>query len=149
MAVAMLAILSILYPGEEGGFVAYNCANATNRGEPAVCPSVMPYHTVKRTIFGEIVQIKSDRMVPVYRCKVKESVMSQYCGVIECQKLDGQVAQADYEIGISEINLLIEGLVAETILEQLSRDGRWCKVTAGQKLQAASTYSFQSAIRPV
>ncbi len=47
-------------------------------------------------IFAEIAKIKSERIVPVFRCKVKESVMSQYCGVIECQ-----VAQADYEIGIS------------------------------------------------
>jgi hypothetical protein len=35
---------------------------------------------VERTIFGEIVQMKKDRTVPVFRCTVIESVISQYCG---------------------------------------------------------------------
>jgi hypothetical protein len=52
----------ILHPGEEGGFVAYYCANATNRVN--TCSVLEP----ARMIFGEIVQIKSERMVPVYRC---------------------------------------------------------------------------------
>ncbi len=48
-------------------------------------------------------------------------------GVIDMamgQKLGGEAAQAVYEIGISKINLLIKGLVGETILDQLSRQGR-------------------------
>jgi hypothetical protein len=68
------------------GFVAYDCANGTNRVdaysllEPAACPTNEDHHEVERTIFGEIVQMKKDRTVPVFRCMVIESVMSQYCG---------------------------------------------------------------------
>jgi hypothetical protein len=71
---AMLAILGMFQGGEVRGFRAYDCANATNRVdvysllEPAACPSATPHHAVERTIFGEIVQIKSERRVPVFRC---------------------------------------------------------------------------------
>jgi hypothetical protein len=74
--------------GEVGGFRAYDCANATNRVdvysllEPEACPSATPHHAVERTIFGEIVQIKSERRVPVFRCRVVETVVSQYCGFL-------------------------------------------------------------------
>ncbi len=67
------------------GFVAYDCANGTNRVdaysllEPAACPTREDHHEVERTIFGEIVQMKKDRTVPVFRCTVIEFVMSQYC----------------------------------------------------------------------
>ncbi len=49
------------------GFVAYDCANSTNRVdaysllEPAACPTREDHHEVERTIFGEIVQMKKDR----------------------------------------------------------------------------------------
>ncbi len=48
--------------------------------EPAVFPTMKQHHEVKRTFFGEIVQMKWDRTVPVFRCMVIEAVMSQYCG---------------------------------------------------------------------
>ncbi len=48
--------------------------------EPAACPTTQHHHKVERTIFTEIIQMKQDRMVPVFRCSVIESVMSQYCG---------------------------------------------------------------------
>jgi hypothetical protein len=47
--------------------------------EPSACPTHEDHHEVERTIFGEIVQMKKDRTVPVFRCMVIESVMSQYC----------------------------------------------------------------------
>ena len=37
---------------------------------------------MERTIYGEIVQIKTERRVPVYRCAVIETVVSQYCGFL-------------------------------------------------------------------
>jgi hypothetical protein len=64
------------------GFVAKDCANSTNRVdvysllEPAACPTTQRHHKVERTIFAEIIQMKQDRMVPVFRCSVIESVMS-------------------------------------------------------------------------
>ncbi len=32
-------------------------------------------------MYGEIVQIKQDRMIPVFRCIVIETLVSQYCGM--------------------------------------------------------------------
>jgi hypothetical protein len=54
------------------GFVAYDCANGTNRMdaysllEAAACPTTEDHHKVERTIFGEIVQMKKDRTLPVF-----------------------------------------------------------------------------------
>jgi hypothetical protein len=54
------------------GFVAYDCTNSNNRVdaysllEPAACPTREDHHEVERTIFGEIVQMKKDRTVPVF-----------------------------------------------------------------------------------
>jgi hypothetical protein len=48
------------------GFVAYDCANSTNRVdaysllELAACPTREDHHELERTIFGEIVQMKKD-----------------------------------------------------------------------------------------
>jgi hypothetical protein len=30
---------------------------------------------------GEIVQIKQDRMIPIFRCVVVETLVAQYCGM--------------------------------------------------------------------
>ncbi len=32
-------------------------------------------------MYGEIIQIKQDRMIPVFRCIVVETTISQYCGM--------------------------------------------------------------------
>jgi hypothetical protein len=34
---------------------------------------------VETTVYGEIVQIKQDRMIPVFRCVVVETLVVQYC----------------------------------------------------------------------
>jgi hypothetical protein len=39
----------------------------------------MLHHAVERSIFGEILQTKSERRVPVFWCKVIKTVTSQYC----------------------------------------------------------------------
>jgi hypothetical protein len=36
---------------------------------------------VETTVYGEIVQIKQDRMIPVFRCTVIETLVAQYCGM--------------------------------------------------------------------
>jgi hypothetical protein len=36
---------------------------------------------VETTVYGEIVQIKQDRMIPVFRCIVIETLVAQYCGM--------------------------------------------------------------------
>jgi hypothetical protein len=78
----------MLRPGEVSGFMAYNCANTTSLVdvysllEPATCPSSSPQYAVERTIFGEIVLIKSEQRVPVFRCQGIETVKTQYCGLL-------------------------------------------------------------------
>ena len=68
--------------------MAYGCVNTSNRVDaysllqPAECPTATPVHEVERTIFGEIVQIKGERTVPIFRCRVTESIVSQYCGFL-------------------------------------------------------------------
>jgi hypothetical protein len=84
----------MLHPGEVSEFMAYNCANTTNLVdfysllEPATCPSSSPQYAVERTSFVEIVQIKSERRVPVFRCRGMETVMSQYCGLLSVLNLN-------------------------------------------------------------
>jgi hypothetical protein len=36
---------------------------------------------VETTVYREIVQIKQDRMIPVFRCIVVETLVAQYCGM--------------------------------------------------------------------
>jgi hypothetical protein len=36
---------------------------------------------VETTVYREIVQIKQDRMIPVLRCTVIETLVAQYCGM--------------------------------------------------------------------
>jgi hypothetical protein len=36
---------------------------------------------VETTVYGEIVRIKQDRMIPVFRCIVVETLEAQYCGM--------------------------------------------------------------------
>jgi hypothetical protein len=36
---------------------------------------------VETTVYGKIVQIKQDRMIPVFRCVVIETLVAQYCGM--------------------------------------------------------------------
>jgi hypothetical protein len=57
-AVAVPAMLGVLRPdGAIMGFVAYDCANASNRVgansllEPAACPTTEHHHEAERTIF--------------------------------------------------------------------------------------------------
>ncbi len=45
------------------------CANMGRDGE------------VEMTVYREIVQIKQDRMIPVFRCTVIETLVAQYCGM--------------------------------------------------------------------
>jgi hypothetical protein len=48
--------------------------------EPDVCANTGKEGKVETTVYGEIVQIKQDQMIPVFRCLVIETIVSQYCG---------------------------------------------------------------------
>ncbi len=49
--------------------------------EPDACANMGKEGEVETTVYGEIVQIKQDRMIPVFRCIVIETLIAQYCGM--------------------------------------------------------------------
>jgi hypothetical protein len=49
--------------------------------EPNACANMGKEGEVETTVYREIVQIKQDRMIPVFRCIVIETIISQYCGM--------------------------------------------------------------------
>jgi hypothetical protein len=69
------------------GFTAYDCSNRSNIVEaysllePDACTNIGKEGKIETTVYGEIVQIKQDRMIPVFRCIVIETLISQYCGM--------------------------------------------------------------------
>jgi hypothetical protein len=73
------------HPAE--GFTAYDCSNRSNIVEaysllePDACANMGKEGEVETTVYGEIVQIKQDRMILVFQCIVIETVISQYCGM--------------------------------------------------------------------
>jgi hypothetical protein len=81
----MLLLCISGHPAE--GFTAYNCSNRSNIVEaysllePDACANMGKEGEVETTVYGEIVQIKQDRTIPVFRCIVLETLISQYCGM--------------------------------------------------------------------
>jgi hypothetical protein len=45
--------------------------------EPDACATSDKAGEVEMTVYGEIVKIKQDRMIPVFRCHVIETIVSQ------------------------------------------------------------------------
>jgi hypothetical protein len=46
---------------------------------------------VETTVYGEIVQIKQDRMIPVFQCIVIETLISQCCGMFSVAGVAGYI----------------------------------------------------------
>jgi hypothetical protein len=70
--VTMLAMLGIIRPdGPVMDFVAYKCSN---RGTPysllklATRPTSEYHHEIEHTILGKVIQMKKDRVMPVFCC---------------------------------------------------------------------------------
>jgi hypothetical protein len=82
-----LALLLCLMVSSVGGFTAYDCSNWTNVVEaysllePDAYANMGKDGEVETTVYGEIVQMKQDRMIPVFRCVVMETLVAQYCGM--------------------------------------------------------------------
>jgi hypothetical protein len=49
--------------------------------EPNACANMGRDGEVETTVYGEIVQIQQDRMIPVFRCVVVKTLVAQYCGM--------------------------------------------------------------------
>jgi hypothetical protein len=69
------------------GFTDYDCSNKSNIVEsysllePDACANMGKESEVETTVYGEIEQIKQDRMISVFRCIVIKTIISQYCGM--------------------------------------------------------------------
>jgi hypothetical protein len=79
-----MAILCLV-GGQARTFTAYDCSNRSNMIEsysllePDACAASDKAGEFETTVYGEIMQIKQDRMIPVFRCHVIETIVSQYC----------------------------------------------------------------------
>jgi hypothetical protein len=82
-----LWMLTCLMVSSVEAFTAYDCSNQSNVVEsysllePDACANMGRDGEVETTVYGEIVQIKQDRMIPVFRCTVVETLVAQYCGM--------------------------------------------------------------------
>jgi hypothetical protein len=82
-----LWMLTCLMVSSADAFIAYDCSNRSNVVEsysllePDACANMGRDGEVETTVYGEIVQIKQDRMIPVFRCTVVETLVAQYCGM--------------------------------------------------------------------
>ncbi len=80
-----LMIVACLAGGPASAFTAYDCSDQNNIVEsysllePDTCANSGKDGEVETTVYGEIVQIKQDRMVPVFRCTVIETLVAQHC----------------------------------------------------------------------
>ncbi len=83
----MLTVIACLAVGPAEAFTAYDCTNRSNVVEaysllePDAYANTGRDGEVETTVYGEIVQIKQDRMIPVFRCTVVETLVAQYCGM--------------------------------------------------------------------
>jgi hypothetical protein len=83
----MLTVFACLMRNPVAAFTAYDCSNRSNVVEsysllePDACANMGRDGEVEMTVYGEIVQIKQDRMIPVFRCTVIETLVVQYCGM--------------------------------------------------------------------
>jgi hypothetical protein len=48
--------------------------------EPDACAASDSNGEVETVVYGEIVQMKQDRIIPIFRCQAVETIVSQYCG---------------------------------------------------------------------
>jgi hypothetical protein len=48
--------------------------------EPDTCAATKGISKIKTVVYGEIVKMKQDRIIPVFHCQVFETIASQYCG---------------------------------------------------------------------
>ncbi len=83
----MLTVFACLMRSPVVAFTAYDCSNRSNVVESYslleldACANMGRDGEVETTVYGEIVQIKQDRMIPVFRCTVIETLLAQYCGM--------------------------------------------------------------------
>jgi hypothetical protein len=82
-----LWMLMCLMVSSVDAFIAYDCSNNTNVVEsysllePDACANMGKDGEVETSMYGEVAQVKQDRVIPVFRCMVIETLVDQYCGM--------------------------------------------------------------------
>jgi hypothetical protein len=67
-------------------FRAYDCNNQSSQIEqyllldPEPCGNMEKVHAIERELYGEIMQIKKERLVQVTRCMATQTIKSTHCG---------------------------------------------------------------------
>jgi hypothetical protein len=83
----MLTMLACLMGSPVDAFIAYDCSNNTNLVEsysllePDACANMGKDREVENSVYSEVAQVKQDRMIPVFRCMVVETLVAQYFGM--------------------------------------------------------------------
>jgi hypothetical protein len=83
----MMAMMLVMLVGmpECTAFRAYDCNNQSSQIEqyslldPEPCGNMEKVHAIERELYGEIVQIKKERLVQVTRCTATQTIKSTYC----------------------------------------------------------------------
>jgi hypothetical protein len=84
----MMTMMMLMLAGlpECVAFRAYDCNSQSSQIEqyslldPEPCGNMEKVHAIERELYGEIVQIKKERLVQVTRCTAAQRVKSVYCG---------------------------------------------------------------------
>jgi len=84
----MMTMMLVMMAGlpECTAFRAYDCNNQSSQIEqyslrdPELCGNMEKVHAIERELYGEIVQIKKERLVQVTRCTATQTIKSVYCG---------------------------------------------------------------------
>ncbi len=83
----MLTMLTCMMGSPVNAFTAYDCSNNTNIVEsysllkPDTCANMGKDGEVETSLYGEVAQVKQDRMILIFRCMVIETLVAQYCGM--------------------------------------------------------------------
>jgi hypothetical protein len=84
----MMTMMLVMLVGlpECAAFRAYDCNNQSSQIEKyslldlEPCGNMEKVHAIERELYGEIVQIKKERLVQVTRCTATQTIKSVYCG---------------------------------------------------------------------
>jgi hypothetical protein len=86
---AMMTMMLLMLAGLPGcvAFRAFDCNSQSSQVEqyslldPEPCGNMEKVHGIERELYGEIVQIKKERLVQVTRCTATETIKTAHCGL--------------------------------------------------------------------
>ncbi len=84
----MMTMMLLMLAGLPGrvAFRAFDCNSQSSQVEqysmldPEPCSNMEKVHAIERELYGEIMQIKKERLVQVTRCTATETIKTAHCG---------------------------------------------------------------------